>query len=282
MSGTFVIDREDGPHGNEGEMWDVPRHVFFRTVEMLIELVRDEEVAAVLYELRDGGYAWLALTYFTQEQAAGVVRTIREDLPAAVRAAYPPEDPQHVYINWAVGDLVSITDRWLAGTMVSASVRFERDGETAQAWWDATVAELYWVRDALARHVGEDLAAKLTALPLRGPEWLSFKDFSEDEVSELLHALREGVTADAPDEGRERIAELVRAAAKWEAARPGPVYGKRPDGPAPEARPESDPSPGARPESDLGLGSRPEDDLPRRRSRLQRLMSLGGLFQRER
>ncbi|GLY53264.1 hypothetical protein Lesp01_69200 [Lentzea sp. NBRC 102530] len=202
-------------------MWDVPRYVFFRVLDLLVDQLRDDEVSTALRELLDGGYAWLALTYYTPEQGAEVVRAIREDLPAAVRAAYPPPDPHHVAMGEMVDDLVAITDRWLAGTLVSATVRFERPGERGFEMWEATVAEVGWVRDALARHVGEDLAATLAALPLRGPDWLSFKDFSEDEVRELLRALREDVAGEAPADRRELIAELVRVATEWQAARPG-------------------------------------------------------------
>jgi hypothetical protein len=215
MAGVFVIDREDGPWGYEGEMWDPRRAVFFWAVQAIAERVRNEELAGQLHELLDGGYAWLALTCYTPEQAAEIVRVIREELRPAVEADFPPGGPYGAGLRENVDDLVAITDRWLSGSLVSARVVLDRPesrrGGVLQ--WDATAADVDWVRGVLSRHVASpELSAKLAAHELKAPDWLSFKDFSDDEVAEMLAVIRDQL----PVAERESARELVTLAATWE------------------------------------------------------------------
>ncbi|MFS8095944.1 hypothetical protein LFM09_02290 [Lentzea alba] len=201
MSGIFVIDREDGPWGAEAEMWDAPRGVFFWAVETIAERVRDEELAALLREFLAGGYGWLALTCYTPEQATEIVRVIREELRSAADAG----------LREIVDDLVAIADRWTSGTLVSATVRLDRPGGKRDdvPQWDATAADVDWVRGVLSRHVASPaLATKLAAHPLKAPDWLSFKEFSDDEVDEMLAVIL------AEHESLPALADL---AAEWDA-----------------------------------------------------------------
>lgn len=243
MSGIFVIDREDGPFGYESEMWDAPRGVFFWAVDTIADRVRDEELAGLLREFLAGGYAWLALTYYTPAQATEIVRVIREELRSAADADFPPSEPNNAGLREIIDDLVGMTDRWTSGTLVSATVFLDRPGRKRGdiPQWDATAADVDRVRGVLARHVASPaLAGKLGALVLKAPDWLSFKDFSDDEVAELLAVIR----AELPGE-HESVRALVDLAAAWD-----PV-------------------------------SRPEDDLPDGGARLQRRVGLRRLFQRK-
>lgn len=210
-----MIDREDGPWGDESETWDAPRGVFCWAVDTIAERVRDEELAGLLREFLAGGYAWLALTYYTPEQATEIVRVIREELQSAADAEFPPAQPRSAWLREIIDDLVGIADRWTAGTLVSAAVILDRPGRKRDdvPRWDATAADVDWVRGVLSSHVASPaLAGKLAAYPLQAPDWLSFKEFSDDDVREMLAVIR----AQLPADERESVRRLADLAATWD------------------------------------------------------------------
>jgi hypothetical protein len=109
MSTIFLIDHEDGsPH----EDWDVPRGVFFWVIDFIADHVRDDEVAASLKDFLKGGYAYFALSFFTTEQAAEIVRVIREELKEAVDAEFPSTEDKNEGWQWMTADLIDKAGRW--------------------------------------------------------------------------------------------------------------------------------------------------------------------------
>ena len=115
MSAIFLIDHHE-PAGREYETWNPSRGVFDWVVEQLADRVRDDELAGLLREFRKGGYAWLALTYYTPDQSAEIVRVIREELKDAIEAEQPIAVPRNETVHHMVDELVGMADRWAAIT----------------------------------------------------------------------------------------------------------------------------------------------------------------------
>ncbi|MCK2237434.1 MULTISPECIES: hypothetical protein [unclassified Crossiella] len=102
-----MIDRENS---TDNEIWDVPRRTFQWVVEFLACQVRDRDLAAALETFIEDGYAWLALTYYSESQAGEIVRVIRQELKPAVTEAFPlgEDDGTHEMVD----ELIEMAIRW--------------------------------------------------------------------------------------------------------------------------------------------------------------------------
>ncbi|NGY63883.1 hypothetical protein G7043_33680 [Lentzea sp. NEAU-D13] len=120
MSAIFIIDHHEPPAGHEDETWNPSRGVFVWVVEVLADRVRDDELAGLLREFLKGGYAWLALTYYTPDQGAEIVRVVREELKDAIEAEQPAAVARNAAVHHMIDELVGMADRWAGSSGVTA------------------------------------------------------------------------------------------------------------------------------------------------------------------
>ncbi|MEU0881777.1 hypothetical protein ABZ345_24450 [Lentzea sp. NPDC005914] len=111
MSAIFLLDREDV---QAYDTWNVPGGLFFWVLDVIADRVRDEELAAALREFLKGGYAWFALTYYTPDQAADIVRVIRTELKAVAEEESPSSSARNEGLHRMVDELVEMAERWHA------------------------------------------------------------------------------------------------------------------------------------------------------------------------
>ncbi|MET9229431.1 hypothetical protein [Lentzea sp. NPDC003310] len=112
MSGIFNLDWPDFPD-RDYETWNPTRGAMLWAVEVCADRVRDEWLAGSLREIVDGGYGYFGLGFFTQQQAAEIVRVIRTDLKAATEAVQPIAEPRNALIHVMVDELIGMADRWV-------------------------------------------------------------------------------------------------------------------------------------------------------------------------
>jgi hypothetical protein len=109
MSAYLILDRP-GDEPSAGNDWNVLVGLLARLVDFLSGHVEDEEMAAQFKQYSDEGIGWLPLSAFTDDQVRDIVRVIRELLPAAAEAAFPPPD-EHAG-GTALRALVETVTRW--------------------------------------------------------------------------------------------------------------------------------------------------------------------------
>ncbi|MEJ2851809.1 MULTISPECIES: hypothetical protein [unclassified Saccharothrix] len=126
MSASFFLNRP-GDHPDETFSWDATSGAASWVIYFIADRVRDQEVAAFL---RETPTLIFALAKFDDEQAADIVRIIREDmLPAAeaVSAAHPDN-----YLALFVRDLVEGTIRWSDGKDFWVRRAARQDGDAGE------------------------------------------------------------------------------------------------------------------------------------------------------
>lgn len=102
MSKHFWIDRKGA---TEFEDWNVSRSTFEWTLAVIAEHVQDSELSEQLKVTLTKGYGEIALSYFTEEQAAEIVRVIMGPLVAATQDREPE-------LRVMIDDLVDMARRW--------------------------------------------------------------------------------------------------------------------------------------------------------------------------
>ncbi|GLY53266.1 hypothetical protein [Lentzea sp. NBRC 102530] len=108
---------------------------------------------------------------------------------------------------------------------MSSCVFLNRPGEDP-AWtfsWNASVGMVGWVKEVLARLVpSQALAAKLL---VRGPDWLAFNAYDDDEVREMVRVIGQRLEVEAlksfpgEDDVRAHVGELVDLVLDWAGGR---------------------------------------------------------------
>lgn len=97
MSADFIVD----PPG-KAELdfldWMPSRGLLRRVLGFIADEVEDQQLAADLREFVAGGYAFFSLGVRSAEQAAEIMKVIREKLPTAVEEWFPGEEGvrQHI------------------------------------------------------------------------------------------------------------------------------------------------------------------------------------------
>jgi len=94
VSADFIID----PRGKRdlGFLdWNPTRGMLERVLEFVAGEVEDPELAADLREFVAGGYAFFALSSYTAEQAAEIMKVIREKLTAEAAEWFPGNEGAH-------------------------------------------------------------------------------------------------------------------------------------------------------------------------------------------
>ncbi|MET9626472.1 hypothetical protein ABZX92_03320 [Lentzea sp. NPDC006480] len=109
MSADFLLDYDNSdPH----EDWNGSRGALHWVVDFVADHVRDEELAASMKDFVKGGYGYFALSFYTPEQAAEIVRVIREDLKQGVDAAFPSAEDRNAVMQAMTADLIDKAGRW--------------------------------------------------------------------------------------------------------------------------------------------------------------------------
>ncbi|WIV61394.1 hypothetical protein [Amycolatopsis nalaikhensis] len=91
MSADFIVD----PPGKRdlGFLdWNPTRGMLDRVLQFIAGEVEDPALAANLREFVAGGYAFFALSGYTADQAAEIMRVIREKLTAAAAEWFPGDE----------------------------------------------------------------------------------------------------------------------------------------------------------------------------------------------
>lgn len=88
MSGIFIVD----PRGKRdlGFLdWNPSRGLLHRVLEFVADRVDDPALAADLRKFVAGGYGFIALSSYSEEQGVEIMKVIRESLPAAAWEWFP-------------------------------------------------------------------------------------------------------------------------------------------------------------------------------------------------
>lgn len=111
---------------------------------------------------------------------------------------------------------------------MSSYVFLNRPGEDP-AWtfsWNASTGMIDWVAEVLERLVPSPaLAARLTAHRDRGPDWLAFNNFDDDEVRELVRVIGQRLEIEARKrfefemDTRGHVQELIDLTLSWAGGR---------------------------------------------------------------
>lgn len=112
MSGIFIVDPEfRGRPPQEIDTWNPSRGMLLRVLEFLAGRVRDEELVAVLTQLVADSTGYVALGFFSEEQAGEIMREIHDSLPSAVEEWFPGDEG----VQRHVAELVDMVERAQAG-----------------------------------------------------------------------------------------------------------------------------------------------------------------------
>lgn len=110
MSASMWFSRP-GEDTSKEVTWDCSSAMLVWLMSFLAERVDDPVAAARLAQVAEWGVQWLPMTDYTDDGVRAIVRVLRDDLPAAVDAEWPPPDPTNDHLR----DLVAMATRW-AGT----------------------------------------------------------------------------------------------------------------------------------------------------------------------
>ncbi|MFB9928108.1 hypothetical protein ACFORO_36050 [Amycolatopsis halotolerans] len=110
MSAVVIID----PRGKRdlGFLdWNPSRGLLVQVLGFIADEVEDQALAADLREFVARGYAFIALSSYSAEQGAEIMKVIRERLPAAVEEWYPGHEGARQHI----AELVELVEEAEAG-----------------------------------------------------------------------------------------------------------------------------------------------------------------------
>jgi hypothetical protein len=90
VSGDFAID----PPGKADLdlLWMSSRGLLHRVIEFVAGEVEDPQLAAALRTFVAGGYSFVSLGRYSEEQATQIMAVIREKLPVAAAEWFPGDD----------------------------------------------------------------------------------------------------------------------------------------------------------------------------------------------
>ncbi|MFE3176952.1 hypothetical protein ACFXPA_40990 [Amycolatopsis sp. NPDC059090] len=97
MSAVFIVD----PPGKRDPGfldWNPSRGMLLRVLGFIAGEVEDQALAADLREFVAKGYAFIALSSYSAEQGAEIMKVIREKLPAAVEEWHPGHEGARQHI----------------------------------------------------------------------------------------------------------------------------------------------------------------------------------------
>jgi hypothetical protein len=101
------LKSDDDP---EAEPWESSAGLLSWVVSFLADHVHDKELAAQLKQDESKAVRYLPLSMFTDDQVRDIVRVIRDLLPAAAEAAFPP--PDEYGGAEALRELVDMVTEW--------------------------------------------------------------------------------------------------------------------------------------------------------------------------
>jgi hypothetical protein len=109
MSGYVYLSRP-GDDESEIQDWNASTSLVHWVSRFVADNVADADTAAKIRYYPDEDIGWFPFASFTDEQVRDIVRVIRDLLPAAADATFPPPDEYEVAKG--LRELVDLVTRW--------------------------------------------------------------------------------------------------------------------------------------------------------------------------